>query len=95
MYIGITLGLGSVVIKKVSQKYITTKLNKGEITYTIDVDKLQKYLENPDNKLVNEIKEVYEEYGTDINKLWLDANTGFNCRKKLLQQNIIHRRIIL
>ena len=89
MRLGIVLGLGSVVVKKVSQKYVTTQITKGEIIFKLDVDKLEKYLENPDNKLVNEIKEVYNEYGTDINKLWLDANTGFNCRKKLLQQCIL------
>lgn len=89
MNIGIALGLGSIAIKKVSQKYVNSQLNKEKSTFKLDVDKLQKYLENPDNKLVNEIKEVYNEYGTDINKLWLDANTGFTCRKKLLQQNIL------
>ena len=89
MRLGIVLGLGSVVVKKVSQKYVTTQITKGEIIFKLDVDKLEKYLENPDNKLVNEIKEVYIEYGTNINKLWLDATTGFMCGKKLLQQNIL------
>ena len=65
MRLGIVLGLGSVVVKKVSQKYVTTQITKGEIIFKLDVDKLEKYLENPDNKLVNEIKGDYPNIDLD------------------------------